>query len=394
MHTDQGSPHPDSTLRTLTRAIFLAVSWTWCIGMFLPIILIRDHGPWAFLVFALPNIVGAAAMGWMLRTSAQSSAIIASHRPALAAFSLVTIAFHVYWLTWLGTWLAPAIGLSTVPIAIIAVAWLVATAVLATRSASGLMAAAIPVWLVSINVFIALLPHLDTIPPTLSMSVNPQGLVWLAPVCLFGFALCPYLDLTFHAARRGLSERSSRIAFSIGFGFFFAAMILFTYAYAPLLDASFTALTVPTWLAAAITLHLLLQATFTVLAHSKACFAVARPPVGAIVFFALVGIASVAAAHVPDHAGLSASEIGYRAFMSFYGLAFPAYVWLVMIPTRSPAPDRRRRSMLVWAAAVGIAAPMYWMGFIERQDMWLGFGLAVVLLARLALPRSQAATAS
>ena len=31
--------------------------------MFLPILLIRDFGPAAWFVFAIPNVVGAAVMG-------------------------------------------------------------------------------------------------------------------------------------------------------------------------------------------------------------------------------------------------------------------------------------------------------------------------------------------
>ncbi|MBV8780683.1 MAG: hypothetical protein JO353_04735, partial [Phycisphaerae bacterium] len=47
-------------------AIFLGVSWTWCIGMYLPVLLVRDYGFWGWVVFAIPNVVGAAAMGWTI----------------------------------------------------------------------------------------------------------------------------------------------------------------------------------------------------------------------------------------------------------------------------------------------------------------------------------------
>ena len=32
-----------------------------------------------------------------------------------------------------------------------------------------------------------------------------------------------------------------------------------------------------------------------------------------------------------------------------------------------------------------IAAPMFWMGFIQRQPIWLAPGLGIVLIARLAV---------
>ncbi len=65
--------------------------------MFLPALLLRDYGWWGFVVFAVPNVVGAAAMGWVLRPGA-SEAILARHRPMCEAFSLATIAFQAYFI--------------------------------------------------------------------------------------------------------------------------------------------------------------------------------------------------------------------------------------------------------------------------------------------------------
>src|SRR4051794_16245838 len=74
-------------------AIYLGMSWTWCIGMFLPVLLIRDYGLSAWWIFAIPNMVGAAAMGWLLRRPDSSGLIVQSHEHAATLFSLVTIAF-------------------------------------------------------------------------------------------------------------------------------------------------------------------------------------------------------------------------------------------------------------------------------------------------------------
>jgi hypothetical protein len=88
-------------------------------------------------------------------------------------------------------------------------------------------------------------------------------------------------------------------------------------------------------------------------------------------------------------------EVGYRVFMSFYGLLFPAYVWLCMIPSRAAGTGELhsgidgpigRRKLFVLLITVAIAAPMYWLGFIERQEVWLLPGLGVVLLSRAAVP--------
>ena len=45
----------------LPWAIYLGASWTWCIGMFLPVLLVREYGAWAWVVFAVPNVISCAA---------------------------------------------------------------------------------------------------------------------------------------------------------------------------------------------------------------------------------------------------------------------------------------------------------------------------------------------
>lgn len=390
MHPPSNEPRKHNPIGTLAGAAFLAVSWTWCIGMFLPILLVRDFGPWAFLVFALPNIVGAAAMGWVLSTREFAARLVTLHRPALEAFSIVTIAFHIYWITWLSSWVATSLHLDRVSLTIVLLLAIAAFALLITRPSRSLVAIALPIWLLSAAVFIALTFHTKSVIPTPTLETLPTGLLWLAPICIFGFALCPYLDLTFHATRLSLTARQSRIAFTLGFGFFFAAMILLTLAYAPFIDERISPRVLPTWIAAAILFHLLIQASFTIAAHRRATTPMLIPEKFAWGFWVLAALAAIIASRLPEHSGLSAGEIGYRLFISFYGLVFPAYVWLVMIPTRIATPAARRKTIRVCAAAVGIAAPMYWMGFIERQEIWLGFGLAVVVLARLFLPRRAA----
>src|SRR5690606_32922674 len=79
-------------------AAYLACSWTWCIGMFLPVLLVRDFGVWAFAVFAVPNVLGAAAMGWVLRDGSAAAALRERHRAATELFSVVTILFQWFFL--------------------------------------------------------------------------------------------------------------------------------------------------------------------------------------------------------------------------------------------------------------------------------------------------------
>src|ERR1043165_610938 len=98
---DPASRPRSSWWSTLGWAAYLACSWTWCIGMFLPVLLVRDYGIWGFVVFAVPNVVGAAAMGWVLRDGA-SERIVARHLRALRYFSIVTIVFQIHFAIWLG----------------------------------------------------------------------------------------------------------------------------------------------------------------------------------------------------------------------------------------------------------------------------------------------------
>jgi hypothetical protein len=77
------------------------------------------------------------------------------------------------------------------------------------------------------------------------------------------------------------------------------------------------------------------------------------------------------------------AQLVYRLFMSFYGLIFPTYVWICMVPIRGFAPGPSRRAMVVLAGAVLLASPLYWVGFVNERMLWLIPAMAIVLLARL-----------
>ena len=83
--------------------------------MFLPVLLVRDYGLWGWMVFAIPNVIGAAAMGWTVRDGEHSRRMVASHAAAMACFSIVTIAFQLYFGAWYGTITFGAGGLVLVP---------------------------------------------------------------------------------------------------------------------------------------------------------------------------------------------------------------------------------------------------------------------------------------
>jgi hypothetical protein len=382
-------------------AAFLACSWTWCIGMFLPVVLLRDYGIWGFVIFAVPNVIGAGSIGWVIRSPEIARRLLDRHRLAIGLFSAVTIAFHVYFLAWIGSWMPGVLGLDRKIVSGILTIALLAFVGLSVASVRTLVLTSVPLWLLS-GALIGTLMRIDTrtaaaLPP---VAIDEPALLWLTPVMIFGFALCPYLDGTFLTARASLSNGRAKVAFGLGFGVLFLAMIVGTVLYAPLLESTLGGHTVARWVGAFLLIHLLLQSIFTISAHRRASTlsAVPAPILWTLLLIAAGG--AVLATRLPDYAGLSAGEIGYKAFLVFYGLVFPAFVWLFMIPGRHTGqrgsnaltrgggfqpPIAPRQHRLIFAAAVGIALPMFWMGFIERQELFLVPGILIVLASRLML---------
>ncbi len=349
--------------------------------MFLPIVLLRDFGIWGFIAFAVPNVIGAASVGWVIRTQNSAKNLLQKHALAIGLFSAVTIAFHVYWLAWIGTWVPGVLGLERSVVALmlgLAVLLLAAFNLVANRS---LVAASVPLWLLSATLFGTLLGT-GTVDGSIPTTPDNNGLALLAPVMVFGFALCPYLDGTFLTARASLNAKQARFAFGFGFGVLFLCMIVGTVLYAPLLSTAFDGKVAAQWIGGFLLCHLLIQAAFSITVHRRLSPLRAVPAPILCGFLLVAAAAAVGTRFVPMHAGLDAGEIGYRAFLGFYGLAFPAYVWLVMIPARHTIHDHKKL-IRIWAASVGLATPMFWMGFVERQELWLAIGLFVVLAARL-----------
>jgi hypothetical protein len=385
--TESSTQSKDGTfLRTLGWALFLGVSWTWCIGMFLPVLLVRDYGVMGWVAFAIPNVVGAGLMGWVLAKAGASERVAWAHRGAGVFFSVVTIAFHVYWIYWVVAGLIGWAALVITPA--LAVVFYIAGR--ARKNGDLLLAAG--VWVLSLTamVLFALLshpPHIHGQPPT-----GGLGLVALASVCLLGFALNPYLDLTFLRARQATEPRQGIVAFGVGFGICFCLMIVFTLLYARLLLPGLWGLISPL-MAWGLAGHMMVQAAFTVSVHARE---VARrwPQQDSHVRFGALG--AVAASFLPLIAGslgfgmIETGEQIYRLFMAFYALVFPAYVWMLMIPRRGERTAEPTRGGLVALAVVlCVAGPMFWVAFIGGKMAWLLPGIGVILLGRFAVPRSR-----
>jgi hypothetical protein len=72
--------------------------------------------------------------------------------------------------------------------------------------------------------------------------------------------------------------------------------------------------------------------------------------------------------------GMPMGELVYRCFLGFYGLIFPAYVWLRMVGPR--------RSMGRVLAVIVIAAPLYWLAFADEEMGFAVIGVLVVVLGK------------
>lgn len=386
------------TLDALLWAVFLASSWTWCIGMFLPAILHRDFGPASFLVFLIPNVIGAAAMGLVLARPWASESLCERHAPAIRAFSAVTVLFHLAFLVLVVLPLARLGGVG--PWGVLILALPAAVAALGPERLWALLA-----YLVSLACLVgwavaggaASVPDRAILTEAMAGSALPSShLAAMALVCVLGFALCPYLDATFHRARQRQDAANAALSFTVGFGLLFSTMVVFTAGYAAIFFESYApgSTLPPERLVRLVVVHMSVQSALTVALHLRA---IARGPSAAsarpaaarllgLLFLAAAGAATFATLGPPFPKGLAPPDgdryAWYRVFMSFYGLLFPAYVWLVMIPTwRSGRPTARHWAVL--AFAVACAAPCYWLGFMEGRTLWLLPGVAAILLSRL-----------
>ncbi len=364
--------------------------------MFLPVILMRDYGPWSFAVFAVPNVVGAALMGVVLMSPGASRSLVVRHIAAIRSFSRVTVAFQWFF----AIWLLMGVGIGLEGLAV--VAGMVGMSAMPIAKAPRV---AIVLWCASVACAIWWLATATQRMPWQETfaGARPGALLSLAPVCIFGFALSPYLDGTFHLALQRLPGWRGAMAFLLGFGVLFLAMIAFTFLYAPsIIEAANTrgAALGPQWAALPVMVHLALQLGFTMAVHSKEDLQfepasrgmwvrrASEPAIGPILGIVLGAVAFIFSKH--GYGDLSLTETVYRLFMSFYALIFPSYVWVCMIPTwRVGTPTRRHIN--VWLGGCALGAPGLWMGFFEHKEAWLLPGVGVVLLARLLVPRANTA---
>ena len=80
---------------------FLTSSWTWCIGMWLPLVLIQRFGWPGFWLFLVPNVLGCVAMGYLIKSQESSQRMVAQQRGPMRWFSVATIAYQLFFLSYI-----------------------------------------------------------------------------------------------------------------------------------------------------------------------------------------------------------------------------------------------------------------------------------------------------
>lgn len=413
-----------AALRAILPAMLLACSWTWVIGMWFPYYLTRDFGWIAWFVFAVPNIIGAASVGLILRSGSSrnpidwkprsSAALTTRHDIACMAFSVVTIAFQLYVVGFLLRTFVSRLPVAAPMVSIATGAFAVLVIIFALLPWRASIWAAVGVWFFSIGMAFAaewtsgiqpafMLPRAEGI---VSITGDPNGLWMLSPAIVFGFLLCPYLDLTINRIRQETPEPTGSMASVLGFGVFFLVMILMTLGYAGrLIDRN----TMSMYIVA----HIAVQAAFTAGIHLRALgraggyhkFDLSKPKttdgkpsavrqaktrlfaMSFLFCFALFWGNAVVDLNDP-RAGYPASRFWYEMLIASYGLIFPAYMYICVLPHITLRGVRQRSRVLLWAGAVIAASPLFYLGFIGTDAPRYGLvpiGVALVLLAPYAV---------
>jgi len=377
-------------LRSILPALYLASSWTWVIGMYFPVYLLADFGWPGWVTFAIPNVIGAAAMGFVLRSPQSSDRFIAANPCACWWFSAITIAFHVSVLSWLLASITAQLpvrnpqGWWGPPIA--AVLTLLAFVASFLRFRASLIFAAI-VYIISLAcAYLAwhttrALPIPALILPPSHGTQSTLDLLCITPVLLFGFALCPYLDLTFHRIRREYANPTAPTAFALGFGIFFLAMIVFTLFYAGAMLKGV--------ISYYIVAHIAAQSVFTMSVHFREMRLVSgssspRPKAqDPRLLVPLLIALSLATGILPFLAPHALERTAYEAFMSFYGITFPLIAWIHLTARNLPARTR----IITWAVAVALGLPLLWFGWTQKNYVLVPFAITIAIAAPLVAKR-------
>lgn len=393
---------------SVLRALFLACSWTWCIGMFLPVLLVHDFGWPGWVAFAVPNVLGAMSVGFVFKAQGLAALTADRHAIAMRWFSVVTILFHVAFLSWILTLALPQLavplneivvgGIPVVPasmggefgaIVVTGALFLLALLLSGMRTAGWLLGSVV-VYAFSITVAAMAMQYGEGEVFSLAEATGDEAfpaILGAAPILALGFLTCPHMDLTILRTRHELQGAAGTRAFVLGFGVFFLSMIALTLAYAPGFLVGATS--------GFIIAHIAGQAVFTMSAHLRelrTCSiehdrGAGFPPLLALTLvLAFVCLSAVRLSYTGN------GQTMYELFLSPYALVFPAYVWIVMVPHKrltrgADWASTRIARLVVFGIAVILASPVLWMASVGEPKRWAlaPIGVAVVLVAPLGL---------
>lgn len=414
-------------------AAFLGTSWTWVIGMILPALVIRDMGIAGFFAFAIPNCIGAAAMGTVL-SSSKARGLPKRHMGMILAFSIITVAYHFY----IAGYLLPNL-LGPLSLVLFATSGILASAFVIRWKDKGAIIFSLVAWVISISCFSVAI----CMPDAASFSIfeetpllNSSYMWFFLPASIGGFLLCPYLDATFIRARARTEKFTGIAAFKIGFLVFFALMIVFTIAYGHELVNAFAGennrLT-GVW-AVLLLVHIPLQMGLTVAWHCREiiaavhynfkkkmtklenvncyqCVKLSKNILRSGLIFAVVGCSLLFLAifllglllkgisfewfrdfkvtnEIEDlyeaykvERFISVGEVGYRCILIMYGTLFPAYVLIMMVPTLYSA--KINRPWWTLSITVLLSSITAYIGFVHYQGWAIAATLGLICLGRL-----------
>ena len=343
--------------RSLQFGFYLACSWLWCLGAFFPLILSRDYGWPALLAFTLFNVGGAMAMGFYFKNKRQQQIFQTQHKRAISWFSYITIAYQVFFVSWLGSLIGNSFIL---PLVI-----LLAAAIYFVRRYMNINACLFYVLSMGLFMWFA---NFDWPPIDITPSAYwPHAIVPLA----IGFIFSPYLDITFHRAFR--ESPHPKMSFFIGFGVLFLSLLIFVFVYAGSLFGLFFDAVAYSNMLYPVLAFLVLQLSFTIAAHlselkiqshyKSAQLLIGLGALSAIIFSVVTGFknASIPWLNIP------LEETIYKVFLFFYSLVFPLYLLL-------------NRVKNAFVLVLTICTPAYAFGFLIDTEYSYALSVGVACL--------------
>jgi hypothetical protein len=346
--------------------------------MFAPIVIGQLMGWPGILAFAIPNILGCALFGY-LRSAERSREETRDHAAMMAFFSAATIAYQVFFAGWL--W-GPVLGEN-----------FRMTPGEGTALASGatfgaaVLLAAIPrgvLWMLAALAYPLSLLTFAFLPWSFifggesrgiafsSLALEgawaPMDLALVLPTIVFGFALSPNLDLTFHRARQEVPAGARPTNFAV-FGVTFASMLVLTVCY---LAAGPGALNNP-----AVRSHMAIQLALTSALHLSELRLVRIAPNARLVLGLGAGfVGLLAALLVPN-------RDTYLRFLGLYGLLFPAYAFLALRLVGRPRPIH----WIALLASLAVVTPLLDQSFTDEPTLWTPLAVIVPVGAVLLVTR-------